>query len=257
MPNSQFNTLCPTRFGRMLVNRNDIYIARSLMVYGEYSWAEVELFQQLLAAGDTVIEAGANIGSHTIPLSQWVGPQGQVWAFEPQRLVNQLLNANVALNSCSNVQVIHAALAAGAGSVQMPVFDPQQPRNFGGVSANSGDVTETVPAITIDSLGIPRCALLKIDVEGMEIPVLQGAQDTITRCRPFLYIENDREENSGKLIALVRSLGYRLWWHCPPLFNADNFNGVAEDIFGNIVSRNMLCLPQEHNANMQGFEPVS
>ena len=91
----------------------------------------------------------------------------------------------------------------------------------------------------------------------MESHVLEGARETIVRCCPFFYIENDRETRSAALITQVLSFGYQLWWHWPPLFNPANFNGLDEDIFGNIVSRNMLCLPEEHQANMAGFEPVS
>lgn len=251
-----FNTICPTRFGRMLVNRNDVYIGQSLLTYGEYSWGEVELFQQLLQPGDWVIEAGANIGAHTVPLAQWVGDSGRVWAIEPQRRVFQLLAANVALNSLAHVHTVQAALDRQPGTVQMPLLDPDGPHNFGGVSANSGTRTETVPATTIDALEVPRCRLLKIDVEGMETAVIEGARATIARCRPVLYVENDREQHAAALIALLRSLGYRLWWHCPPLFNPQNFNAAGDDIFGNIVSRNMLCLPEEHRADMHGFEPV-
>lgn len=254
MPTSAFNTLCRTRFGRMLVNRNDRYVGRSLCVYGEYSWAEMELFAQWLKPGDCVLEAGANIGSHTVPLAQRVGPEGRVWAFEPQRLVFQTLCANAALNHCTNIHALPLALGNHEGQVPVPACDPTQPNNFGGISL--GDGAETVPLTTIDSLNLPACQLLKIDVEGMETAVLNGARDTVSRLRPPLYVENDRAEQAPALIALIRSLGYRLWWHCPPLFRPGNFNGVAEDIFGNIVSRNMLCLPEEHPAQMQGFEPV-
>jgi len=61
-------------------------------------------------------------------------------------------------------------------------------------------------------------------------------------------VENDRKEHSQRLIALIQSFGYRLWWHLPRMYNPDNYRGDSENMFGNIVSVNMLCLPKEVQA---------
>src|SRR5512139_1143204 len=79
------------RHGVFAYNRNDIYIGRSLSVYGEYSEAEVAFLSRLLAPGDTVVEAGANIGSITVPLARVVGAGGRLIGFEPQRVAFELL----------------------------------------------------------------------------------------------------------------------------------------------------------------------
>lgn len=71
------------RHGPMLYNVNDAYIGAMLDQYGEFSEDENEIFQQLLRPGMTVVEAGANIGAHTVPIAQRVGPRGRVLAFEP------------------------------------------------------------------------------------------------------------------------------------------------------------------------------
>src|SRR5437868_835956 len=87
------------REGAMLYNTNDTYIGRALDTYGEISRGEVELFQHVVQPSTTAVEVGANIGVHTIVLARLVGPQGRVVAFEPQRIVFQMLCANVALNA--------------------------------------------------------------------------------------------------------------------------------------------------------------
>jgi hypothetical protein len=79
----------------------------------------------------------------------------------------------------------------------------------------------------------------------MELSVVNGASDTIARCRPMLYLENDRQENSASLLERVLSLGYRAWWHTPPLYNPDNFNRNPVNQFGSIVSINIFCQPSE------------
>src|SRR5690606_28828206 len=91
------------RHGPMLFNKRDLYVGRSLATYGEFSEAEIGLFRQILRPGGVVVEAGANIGAHTVPLARMVGESGAVVAFEPQRLQFQLLCANLALNGMINV----------------------------------------------------------------------------------------------------------------------------------------------------------
>jgi hypothetical protein len=79
----------------------------------------------------------------------------------------------------------------------------------------------------------------------METEALCGATATIQRFRPILYVENDRKARSAELIGLIQLLGYRLYWHFPPLYRPDNFRDDQENIFGNTISVNMLCIPAE------------
>ena len=245
-----FNQLASCRHGPLLYNANDQYVGRSLALYGEFSEQEMDVFRHFVNPGDVVLEVGANIGAHTVSLAGLVGPEGVVYALEPQRLVFQVLCANVALNSLSNVHAYHAAAAAAAGSITVPELDPQTFQNFGGLSIQGHEAGTVVPVITLDSLGLGRCALLKVDVEGMEQEVLSGAVDTIARLRPVMYVENDRKEKSPALITMLQSLGYKLWWHLPPLFNPENFAGNPDNVFGNIVSCNLLCIPAERDIQL-------
>ncbi|ALJ38565.1 MULTISPECIES: FkbM family methyltransferase [Azospirillum] len=99
-------------------------------------------------------------------------------------------------------------------------------------------------------------ALLKADVEGMEAMVVEGAVRSIARCRPALYLENDREEQSADLIAMLQGLGYRLWWHIVPIYNPANHAGNRYDAFPGVVSLNLLGLPKGRPCPMQTLPPV-
>jgi FkbM family methyltransferase len=245
METGGFNELARCRNGLMLYNRNDIYIGASLRKYGEFSAGETELFRIFVQSGMTVLDIGANIGVHTIDLSHLVGTSGAVHAFEPQRLIFQTLCANVALSSCANVFTHHAAVGAAKGTLLVPSLDPNGQHNYGGLSLQGAQQGESVPLIAIDDLDLLVCHVMKLDVEGMETEALQGAAATIARCRPILYVENDREARSAELIALLQSYGYRLYWHFPPIYSTNNFRADPENIFGITISVNMLCVPGE------------
>lgn len=250
-----------TRYGRMWALRGDRYITACLRTYGEYCEAEADVFRQLVKPGMTVVEAGANIGTHTLMLAAACAP-GRLIAFEPQQRVFQLLCANLAANGHSNVVALPEAMGAAAGTARLPALDYAAANNFGGVAlaqgTEAGDWGEgrAVRVTPLDALALPACHFLKIDVEGWEAQALEGARQTIARCRPVIYVENDRAEHQGGLIALIAGLGYEQYWHVAPLYNADNFKGASEDITEHVISLNMLCMPKESAVAVTGFERI-
>lgn len=231
----------------MLYNQNDMYIGRSLDLYGEYSEAEVDLFTRIVSHDDTVVDIGANIGCHTIVFGRIAK---YVVAVEPQRLPYYYLCANVALAELVNVLCLNNAVGSAPGVIAVPELDPDVWSNFGGL-----DLTEPwqemtldvrmVPVICIDDLHLPDCSFIKIDVEGMELDVLRGAANTIQQHQPILYLENDRLDKQAKLLAHVKSLGYEIWEHRPSLYNPSNYFGNRMNVFGEIVSVNIFCRPKD------------
>jgi FkbM family methyltransferase len=257
LPEDGFNEIVMCRIGPLLFNRHDQYVGASLRKYGEFSPGEAELFRQLVPQGAIVVEVGANIGAHTVELSKLAGPRGMVIAFEPQRVVFQTLCANLALNSCANVHAYPFAIGAEPGEILVPVLAPDQPNNFGGLSLIGAEIGEKVALRILDELQFPHCALIKLDLEGMEVEALRGGAALIARHRPVLYVENDRVERSAELVGLLRSWNYRLYEHTPTLFDPNNFAGDRENIFGNIVSINLLCLPAERGIVVNGMPEVA
>jgi FkbM family methyltransferase len=252
--------LTHTRHGLMLYPAGDTFIGPCLEAYGEYCPEEARVFQQLVRPGDVVAEVGANIGAHTVLLSRLAGPGGLVYAFEPQPLVFQMLCANLALNDVSNVDARRLGLGARMQALRVSPPASGAVANFGGVSLGA-DGPVSVDVVALDSLALPRLDFVKIDVEGMEEGVILGGIETIRRLRPKLYVENDsaaamdgagtqRPEMSRSLIRLIRGLGYRLWWHAPPLFQPANFRGNTHNIFPKyVVSLNMLCIRDDEKVS--------
>jgi hypothetical protein len=137
------------------------------------------------------------------------------------------------------------------------VLDARATTNFGGLGLGRYQRGESVPVARIDDLALTACRLIKIDVEGMEIEVLRGANQTIQQFQPVLYVENDRPELSQQLIEHIQSLGYRLYWHTPRMYRAANFFGNQENVFANIVSVNMLCLPKSTQIPDAELRPIN
>jgi FkbM family methyltransferase len=245
------------RHGKMVFLACDTYIGRSLDIYGEFSELEARVFTQFLRPADVVAEVGANIGAHTVHIAKLVGSAGLVLAFEPQRVIFQLLCANIGLNELFHVRTHQAALGAECSTIKVPALDYTADNNFGGLSLREVSAGEDVPLLSLDSLALRALRMLKVDAEGMETEVLAGARDTISRLRPILYLENDRRSQSEGLIKTIGDLGYNMWWHLPPLFNPSNFRQISQNIFGGIVSVNILCLPREELARISGLRPVT
>ena len=251
-----FNVLTQARYGTVLYNKHDAFVGRSFELYGEFSEGEVEVFRQLVRPGMVVLDIGANIGAHTLFFARAVGASGVVHAFEPQRIVYQALAANVALNSLTNVHCHQAILGERQGTLLVPPIDYTQANNFGGLELGGWSTGEPVQVVRLDDLGIERCDFMKLDVEGMELDVLRGARALLRRCGPLLYVENDRPDRQAEVIREIGAQDYLMYWHPSPLFNPSNYKGNPENVFGDVVSLNMLCVPKRLGLPVAGLEPV-
>jgi FkbM family methyltransferase len=237
--------VCKTSFGWLAHHPSDAVIGRSIALYGEWAAEELDLLIQLSKPGDNVIDVGANIGTHSIPLAKAVGPQGSVYAFEPQRLTFQMLCTNAQLNSVHNLH----AFCNGVGAQRSTGFTPESAAalqgNIGNFSLQSCSEGELVDIFTLDELNLPQIQLIKIDVEGMEKDVIEGGRGLIARDRPVLFVENNIPDNSAALIEELQSLNYSCFWHLANYYRPNNYYGNLENVFINVnrPEINMVCFP--------------
>jgi len=245
------------RLGLMMYNVNDLIGGRGLDLYGEAKWSDLELLGQLLQAGDVVVDVGANIGNHTVFYAKKVSPGGVVYALEPQRITFEFLCANLVLNGLTNVIPMQVGAGEAGGQLTVPMADPNIMQNFGAVNIEGNSSGDLVNVIPLDALELKRCNLIKIDVEGMELKVLLGAEKTIQACRPFLFVENNDREGAPETVQKLFDLGYKCWWQIAPHYNPNNYFHNPENVWANVVpDSNMICVPKENNMNVNGFEPV-
>jgi FkbM family methyltransferase len=137
-----------------------------------------------LRTGTVGIDAGAHIGTHTLTMARAAGANGRVYAFEPQRKIFRELVHNLRLNGVTNVTALRYALGAGAEIIEMSAAAQG---NEGGTGVGQGG--DRAELRTLDSFGFKNVSFIKIDVEGFEDFVLDGARATIAANKPVLVVE--------------------------------------------------------------------
>lgn len=172
--------------------------------------------------GDWVVDGGAFIGDHTIAYLKAVGPEGNVYAFEPNTEAYACLYHN-----CPDAVTFNAGLSDRECFVDY-LF------NINAGASHVGKEHGDVHLFTLDSLNLRRCDFLKLDIEGCEYEALVGAKETIAKHKPVLWIEVNegalvrRMRNGRQLIKLIEGFGYTLYPH--PEHGGDQYD--------------VLCIPQ-------------
>lgn len=196
-----------------------------------------------LHAGDVVYDIGGNCGQMALFFSRQIGDTGKVCTFEPVPQNAAILRRNLALNACVNVEVIEAAVAADA-----------RPRTFcfdaahhtmgtlegAMVKLDTWETALQVDCVTLDGFlgqgGRPP-QVLKIDVEGSGLGVIEGAVNLIEQHRPAIYFElHAADENAPELQAvqmLRERWGYRV----------TDLNGTLQDTLSPMWGGAVWCEP--------------
>ena len=195
-----------TRVGNLLLYKNDNIVSQAIGLYGEYCHAEIITMGLYLNSESTYLDIGTNIGYHARAVYQHAGCK--VIGFEPN--TNHFL---VAWYNCKDhpIQLINAAVGNYVGKAKIKSFDPSKVENFGNISIVEDDGDE-VTAITIDSLNLTVCDVMKIDVEGFELQVLEGANDTIDNLNPVVFYEAQDGEVWPKCWEFLNSKNYTQYW---------------------------------------------
>lgn len=160
----------------------DTHISKWVEEHGTLAIAEDMLkpFEKYVPRGSTVIDAGANIGDHTVTYSKWVGSDGWVMAFEPNPIAYECLLHNT--ERLDNVVPITAGLSDKTSTVSV-ASDANVGASY---LVEDGTEINTSP---LDFYEFKKVSFIKIDVEGYEARVLKGARVTIAKYRPVMLIE--------------------------------------------------------------------
>jgi FkbM family methyltransferase len=159
--------------------------------------------EEVIRPGDVVLDAGANIGNHTVFFAK-ICHASQVIAFEPQQTRFSILLRNVSLNHLDGVQCFRVGLGSEAGLASVSVFKPWN----SGATALRVDPLGTFKIEPLDSFHFPRINIVKIDVEGFQMSLLKGARETLIRTRPRIIIELREDQDDVKnIVEFLRTVG--------------------------------------------------
>lgn len=209
-------------FGAWFVGRND-YLG-STLTYDGFELGERTFVQKFLRPGMTVLDVGAHQGFYTLLVSTLVGSTGKVYAFEPSPRERKALRLNLKLNSRGNVCIQEAAL--GREKSQGTLYVPERQTGCNSLRPPAvSDATSSVKVqvIRLDDFlcgtGIERVDFIKLDVEGAELSVLEGAAGLLRRHpRPVILaeIEDIRTAAWGyrarEIVTTLDDLEYQ-WFH--------------------------------------------
>jgi FkbM family methyltransferase len=257
--------LYDTQFGKFYVDTEaDRKLAKMLAAGGYQDKDELALLLSFMGQASVACDIGAHIGTTTVPLARHAA---QVHAFEPMSGSVQTLRENIALNNLQNVVVHAMGLADKSGTLPAEVKNTQSAATF---MLGSGGDTE-VPVDTLDTIlkDEASCALIKIDVEGMEPLVLQGAQNTLRKHRPVVYFElnlralRQHGHRVADLSRIFKGHHYGLYlaregklhpllslsWTTMTLVPREWFFGRKSSVF------NVFALPKEHEVGA-GSSPM-
>ena len=247
------------RHGVMACEEGDM-ISTLLRLYGEWAENSFTLLRPLIPTNGTVIDVGANIGTLSLAFANHVSAGGRVLAFEVQQRVFYNLCTNLMLNNLHWVEARQCLIGSEESTTQLPLLaiDDAKQRfiNRGGKGFVSvlespslfrADQHIEIHKLDTFSETLNRCDLIKVDVEGAEPMVLDGAIETIQRFRPLLYLECGSDSLLQAIQDRLSAHQYRLYWHAAPHYNPDNYRGL-NNVTGDQGDLNLLAIPQEHDA---------
>jgi FkbM family methyltransferase len=181
---------------------------------GEFEPDMGPLIDRLTQPGMIVCDIGANVGLHALHFAHRVGAEGKVYAFEPSDFAFRKLVRNVALNPHLNLEAEQLALSNETKTAVEVDF-----RSSWRHDGSRGDLSKSVVDFTllddwVAQRGLDRIDIIKLDVDGYEGLVLDGARATLARFRPQILIEAGadqyRDDDRADAFAILVSLGYRL-----------------------------------------------
>lgn len=197
----------------------------SIYLIGSFEPRTLRLYQKIIKFGQTVLDIGANVGSHTLPFSKLVGNSGRVVAFEPTSFAYGKLVVNIALNPELSQRIIpmQVMLVAGSQARLEPALFSSWPlensrdlheEHKGRLMDTSGASVVTLDD-AVDRLELFRIDFLKIDVDGYEYEVLKGGLRTLKIHRPSIIMEFApyliKLEEFCSMVELLRGIGYRFY----------------------------------------------
>lgn len=197
----------------------------TVYILGAFERETQRAYRRILRAGDVVLDIGAHIGTHTLPMAHCVGPAGRVIAIEPTDSAFRKLVRNVDLNPSVRARIrtlqVRLVGSGDSGSTATPLFsswplrrvDGLHPIHRGRLESTAGAECVTMDAL-LGRLQLPKVHFVKMDIDGAECDVLAGARILLGQHRPRFVMElmpyglEEHGASLEELVAIFQSYGY-------------------------------------------------
>jgi FkbM family methyltransferase len=214
-PSSAFSAV-DTSWGARVIVDSTKTIGRSIVTTGLFDLTVSETLARLIDAGDTVIDAGANVGYMTVLAATAAGRGGRVLAFEPHPELFAVLQQNAAYAAQSGCRVEARQVALGESRGQALLRIPPFFADNDGMATLVDGGPAPVQAVQVvverlDDLIDSGASVLKLDVEGFEASVLRGAQRLLSERRLRHIVFEDHDMERSEVVRLLKASGYRLF----------------------------------------------
>jgi len=232
-----------------------------LYVCGTFEPNEFAFLDQVLKPGMVFFDVGANDGYFSLFAARRLGPTGRVIAVEPSSRERTKLQRNIDANRLTNVTVVPLALGAVPGTASLRLArEAHSGHNTLGKFAHDGVQMDSVEEVKVDALdavaarlGLSRVDFIKIDVEGAEASVIEGAEDVLRRMRPTLLLEINemalaaQQRSAERLLGMLRTdFDYEILIFSPE-------SGLLESRVKNQpLSANIVARPRELGSPLAG-----
>jgi FkbM family methyltransferase len=183
------------------------------IAFGNLESSVQEAMLRHVPPGGVFYDVGANLGFFALLGAHMTGPEGRVLAFEPAPDNAAAIRHNAEVNALLNVEVVEKAVAAAGGEGRLQVVDDQSWSKLEEYGAHPGtEQVLDVPVIALDEEiaagALPPPDVVKIDVEGAEIAVLEGMARTLAEHRPAIICE--LHDTHREFVEHMRDAGYRV-----------------------------------------------
>lgn len=180
----------------MLIDADEVGMAPQLLEKGVYEPFETNLVKDTLKPGDTVINIGANFGYYTLLAAKLVGPEGKVFAFEPEPKNFSLLEGNIKRNNIQNVEISNQAVS-NEDNITLNLYTDE--KNVGNPSLSEKNIpnlkglvevkTVTLSTFFSDRPDILKINLIQMDTQGSEGNIIKGSTSLIEKFHPTIIME--------------------------------------------------------------------
>ena len=174
---------------------------------GTYEPEQTAHFVRWVRPGATVVDIGAHVGYYTLLASMLAGESGSVWAFEPEPTNAAFLRRHLYLNNCRNVHVEQLAVSNIDGRAK---FSHGTGSGTGHLDRGGDMEVRTVRLTDFCSSRRITPSAIKIDVEGAEEEVLEGAKELVMSARPVIFLSTHGPAIHKRCMSWLRSAGYTL-----------------------------------------------